>query len=116
MYSSTKHTIQLPVPPGQTDMAIELIRGMYQKAPSLSDFSHEQLLQLLMLADRFGVPKVQAAVLDVFKAVPVDQLEWETALALLDLPASCAEQESCKEVCHMGAKRLLQKLGDLEEV
>lgn len=114
--SSSKHSIELAVPSGQTDLAVQLIKCMYEKVPELSDMSHEQLLQLLMLADRFGVPKVQAAVLDAFKAVSVDQLEWDTALALLNLPASCAELEGCKEVSKVAVKKLLQKLGDLEQV
>lgn len=111
-----KHTIELPVPPGQTDIAVRLLKGMYQKAPSVSDLTQEQLLQLVLLADRFGVPKVQAAVLDEFKDVQEDQLSWDIAIALLDLPISCEAQPGYKRAVRKAEKKLLQKLGDLEVV
>eukprot|EP00878_Enallax_costatus_P018086 GHUV01019028.1.p1 GENE.GHUV01019028.1~~GHUV01019028.1.p1 ORF type:complete len:416 (+),score=156.88 GHUV01019028.1:497-1744(+) len=109
-------TVQLQVPPGQTDMAVRLISGMYQKAPQLSDLSQQQLIELLLLADRFGVPKVLTAVLELFKAVAVNELQWDTAVALLDLPDSCALQEEWKPVCDLAVSKLLQQLGDLEQV
>ena len=40
-----KHVVELPVPPGQTDIAERLIKAMYQRIPTLSDLSHQQLLQ-----------------------------------------------------------------------
>lgn len=114
--SSAKYTIQLPVPVDQTETAVRLIQSMYQKVPTVADLCPQQLLQLLLLADRFEVPKVQLAVLDAFSALSVDDLDWDTALALLDLPFSCAHQDGCKQVCDLATAKLLHMFGDLEEV
>eukprot|EP00878_Enallax_costatus_P030252 GHUV01032921.1.p1 GENE.GHUV01032921.1~~GHUV01032921.1.p1 ORF type:complete len:449 (+),score=143.81 GHUV01032921.1:362-1708(+) len=114
--SRHKHTLELIVPAGQTDIAVRLIKGMYQKQPDLSDLSQDQQLQLLLLADRFGVPKLQAAAATALKALSVDQLQWDTAIALLQLPDSCAQQEDCKQLCEPAVRKLLQQLGDLEQV
>uniref|UniRef100_A0A383W349 BACK domain-containing protein n=1 Tax=Tetradesmus obliquus TaxID=3088 RepID=A0A383W349_TETOB len=109
--------IVMPVPAGQEELAELLIKGMYQKQPSIAqDLNHEQLLQLMLLADRFEVPKVQAAVAAAFSAVQPQQLEWQTALQLLDLPPSCAQQAEFKAVQQLAVQRLQQQLGDLEEV
>lgn len=90
---------------------------MYQKQPTITEeLSHEQLLQLMLLADRFEVPKVQAAVAAAFSTVQPQQLEWQTALQLLDLPPSCAQQAEFKAVQQLAVQRLQQQLGDLEEV
>lgn len=55
---NAKDTVQLPVPPRQTDIAVRLIQAVYQQTAALSDLGQQQLLQLLTLADRFEVPKV----------------------------------------------------------
>ncbi|WIA41233.1 hypothetical protein OEZ86_004846 [Tetradesmus obliquus] len=48
----------LPVPAGQQELAELLVKGMYQAQPTITDgLSQLQLLQLMLLADRFGVPK-----------------------------------------------------------
>jgi hypothetical protein len=70
----------------------------------------------MLLADRFEVRKVQAAVATAFSAVQPQQLEWETTIQLLDLPSSCAEQEEFRAVQQLAVQRLQQQLGDLEEV
>jgi hypothetical protein len=113
--SSTKLEIQLPVPAGQLDLAQLLVKGMYQAQPTITkELSHSQLLQLLLLADRFEVPKVQAAVLGAFSAVTAAQLEYQTAQDLLCLPASCAQQQGVAAVQRLAVQRLQQDLGDLE--
>jgi hypothetical protein len=116
--SSTKLDIQLPVPAGQLDLAQLLVKGMYQAQPTVAkQLSHSQLLQLqllLLLADRFEVPKVQAAVLEAFSAVPAEQLEYQTAQDLLCLPDSCAQQPGVSAVQRLALQRLQQDLGDLE--
>jgi hypothetical protein len=91
--------------------------GIYQKQPTITEgLSHEQLLQLMLLADRFEVPKVQAAVATAFSGVQPQQLEWQTSLQLLDLPPSCSQQPEFKAVQQLAVQRLQQQLGDLEEV
>ncbi|KAF6262081.1 hypothetical protein COO60DRAFT_1636287 [Scenedesmus sp. NREL 46B-D3] len=90
---------------------------MYQAQPSITDgLSQQQLLQLMMLADRFEVPKVQAAVAAAFAAFPNEQLEWDIAMQILNLPPSCAQQPEFSELQELAAQLLLQQLGDLEEV
>lgn len=111
-----KYSIQLPVPTGQVDTAMRLIQCLYQKAPAVSDLNQQQLLQLLLLADRFEVPKVQAAVFHAIKALSVDKFEWDTALALLDLPFAPNDQPDHKQVVAAAEEKLLQQLGDLEMV
>jgi hypothetical protein len=113
--SSTKLEIQLPVPARQLDLAQLLVKGMYQAQPTVAEeLSHSQLLQLLLLSDRFEVPKVQAAVLAVFTAIQAEQLEWVTALELLDLPSSCAQQPEFAGIQQLAVQRLQQQVGDLE--
>lgn len=48
-----KKQIDVPVPAGQLDVGLQLLKGMYQATPDLSDLSQEQLLDLLLLADRW---------------------------------------------------------------
>jgi hypothetical protein len=70
----------------------------------------------MLLADRFEVPKVQAVAAAAFSRVELQQLQWNTALQLLDLPPSCAQQPEFKAVQQVAVQRLQQQLGDLEEV
>lgn len=116
--ANNKHIIQLPVPMGQISTAIRLIRGMYQPTPIYLSLSQQQLLQLLLLADRFEVPKVQVAVFEMLNLRSLFPLEWEIVVALLDLPSSISSfvHPSCKEVVAAAEKELLLKLGDLEAV
>jgi hypothetical protein len=91
--------------------------GIYQKQPTIAEgLSHAQLLHLMLLADRFEVPKMQAVVAAAFSTVELQQLEWDTALQLLDLPPSCAQQSEFKAVQQLAVQRLQQQLGDLEGV
>jgi hypothetical protein len=68
----------------------------------------------MLLADRYEVPKVHEAAYAAYLAVPVEQLEWQTALDVLDLPPSCAQQQGFAAVqCH-AVQRLQKELGDLD--
>lgn len=51
-----------------------------------------------------------------FKAISVEKLNWETALAILGLPDSCTKQKSFTDIVTMAADMLQQQLGDLETV
>jgi hypothetical protein len=98
-------------------LLLHLPAGIYQKQPTIAEgLSHSQLLQLMLLADRFEVPKVQAVVAAAFSTVDPQQLEWDAALQLLDLPPSCAQQPEFKAVQQKAVQRLQQQLGDLEQV
>jgi hypothetical protein len=49
---------------------------MYQAQPTIAgNLSQQQLLELMLLADRFEVPKVLAAAAAALVAVPADQLD-----------------------------------------
>jgi hypothetical protein len=87
---------------------------MYAAQPDISSCSQEQLLQLLLLADRYGVPKVAAAVTAAFASIPPADLQWNTLLALYALPPGCAELDACKSVFVTAGDKLQQELGDLE--
>jgi hypothetical protein len=50
------------LPAGQLAVGELLLKCMYAAQPDVRSCSQEQLLQLLLLADRYGVPKVLAAV------------------------------------------------------
>lgn len=104
------------VPAGQLQVEQLLLKAMYQNQPWLSDASHQQLLQLFVLADRYSVPTVMPAVAAAFKAVPIDNLAWETALAMLNVPESCAGQTAFKDVVAVAADKLQQQLVNLEQV
>ncbi|WIA20820.1 hypothetical protein OEZ85_005175 [Tetradesmus obliquus] len=87
--------IVMPVPAGQEELAELLIKGMYQKQPSIAqDLNHEQLLQLMLLADRFEVPKANThcPALKKYPAWGAEQrpasakqpvIEWQLPLSLV---------------------------------
>jgi hypothetical protein len=92
---------------------------MYQRHVTVtSDLTQQQLLHLMLLADRFEVPKMTAATAAAFKqhAAPPHYLEWPVVLQLLDLPPSCAGQPAFESVQRLAVARVQQLLGDLEEV
>jgi hypothetical protein len=113
LFSATQHTFHQA-----SDMLLcHRLAGMYQAEPTITDsLSQAQLLQLMLLADCFGCPKVVAVATAAFSAVTVQRLEWDTALQLLCLPRSCAQQQEFKALQVTAVKRLQQQLGDLEQV
>jgi hypothetical protein len=90
---------------------------MYQARPTITNnLNQQQLLQLMLLADRFAVRKVLSAAAAALVAVPADQFDWDTALQLLQLPWSCVLQPDFKAAHQLAVRRMIQKLGDLETV
>jgi hypothetical protein len=87
---------------------------MYAAQPDVTSCSQEQLLKLLLLADRYGVPKVLAAVTAAFASITPADLQWSTLLALYALPPGCADLDACKDVFAVAGDKLQQELGDLE--
>ncbi|KAF6262080.1 hypothetical protein COO60DRAFT_1458818 [Scenedesmus sp. NREL 46B-D3] len=82
-----------------------------------NDLTQQQLLQVLLLADRFEVPKVLAAVAaPLLHAMQSPDVDWDIVLQLLQLPSSCACQEPFSAMQQLAMQRLQQQLGDLEEV
>jgi hypothetical protein len=99
---------------GQLAVGELLVQNIYAAQPDISSCSQEQLLQLLLLADRYGVPKVLAAVTAAFASIPPADLQWSTLLALYALPPGCADLDACKSVFAVAGDKLQQELGDLE--
>jgi hypothetical protein len=101
---------------GQLELGELLVQGMYAAQPDVSSCSQEQLLQLLLLADRYGVPKVITAVSAAFASIPAAQLQWETVHAVYALPAGCFDLLSCQGLFEAICGKLQQEVGDLELV
>jgi hypothetical protein len=101
---------------GQLALGELLVKGIYAAQPDVSSCSQEELLQLLLLADQYGVPKVLAAVSAAFASIPTAQLQWETLHAAYALPAGCFDLESCRGLFAATREKLQQELGDLELV
>jgi hypothetical protein len=99
---------------GQLAVVELLVRCMYAAQPDVTTCSQEQLLQLLLLADRYGVPKVLAAVTAVFASIDPTDLQWEFVLTVHSLPAGCAALDACKGLFAAAGDKLQQELGDLE--
>jgi hypothetical protein len=89
---------------------------MYAAQPDLSACSQMQLLQQLLLADRYGVPKVLVAVAAAFASISPAELQWEAVHAVYALPAGSADMDSCKDVYAAVGEKLQAELGDLELV
>jgi hypothetical protein len=98
---------------GQLALGELLVKGMYGQ-PDVSSCSQEQLLQLLLLADRYGVPKMLAAVSAAFASIPTEYLQWETVHAIYALPPGCVDMDFCKGLFQATGNRLQHALGDLE--
>ncbi|WIA32899.1 hypothetical protein OEZ86_006070 [Tetradesmus obliquus] len=90
---------------------------MYQQQPDLRSTEQQAtLLQLLVLADKYAVPGAVAAVNRAFKETPVEQLLWETVVAVYELPAVYADNAAFADVYTAAADVLQHTLGDLELV
>jgi hypothetical protein len=111
---SSKPHIELPVPSGQLHLGRLLIKSMYEAQPALSAVSQDQLVQLIVLADRYEAPKVAAAAAAVIRELPIEDIEWDTVFTVYGLPAGSAGLEACKQLQKVAASKVQQELGDLE--
>jgi hypothetical protein len=75
-----------------------------------------QLLQLLLLSDRYQVPRVFSKVVAALQATCLLELEWSTVAGIYAFPAGCAEMLAFKPVFELAADKLQEELGDLELV
>uniref|UniRef100_A0A383W8I4 BACK domain-containing protein n=1 Tax=Tetradesmus obliquus TaxID=3088 RepID=A0A383W8I4_TETOB len=112
--SNGKLEICITTPPGQVEAGELLMQCMYAAQPDLSTCSQEQLLQLLLLADSYGVPKVIGAAAAAFDSIVSADLQWETVQARYALPPGCAELDACKPLFEAAGEKLQDELGDLE--
>jgi hypothetical protein len=99
---------------GQLELGELLLKAVYQSQPDLGTISQVQLLQLMALADRYGVSKVLIAAVATLQAVPQADLQWETVLGVYALPPGCTD--ACKPLMPAMQQQLQQELGDLELV
>jgi hypothetical protein len=111
--SSELPVVHIDVPPGQLEVGRQLLRCMYEQQPRLSSID-PQTLQLLLLADKYGVPAVMAAVAKAFSGASAEQLPWDVVTAVYSLPAAYAEHAALVEVHAAVADKLQHDLGDLE--
>jgi hypothetical protein len=108
--------LRLLVPPGQLDLGERLITTMYSSRPNLSDLTDEQLLQLAVLADCYGVSKVLTAAAAQLQKKGVHGMPLATAAAVFSLPEVCLELGSLSQLHKLAGDKLQQELGDLEVV
>lgn len=62
--SSARPQVELLVPPGQLAVGATLIKALYFTKPDLTQLSEQEKLQLIRLADSYGISKVVSAVID----------------------------------------------------
>jgi hypothetical protein len=95
-----------------------LLRCMYSAQPEqhLSSASQSQLLQLLLLADRYQAPRVFSKVIAALQDISLKDIAWSTVAGIYAFPAGCAEMTAFKPVFEMAANKVQTELGDLELV
>jgi hypothetical protein len=119
--------VVLHVPPGQLEIGRRLVRAMYEDAPSFSDLSIEQRVQLLRLADRYGAAKVAKAAAAAAIGIDVDyqpgeELAWATVRAAYPPPHPEEDSEEddapplAPALRQYAADALQELYGDLEGV
>jgi hypothetical protein len=108
--------VHIDVPAGQLEVGRELLRCMYEQQPKLCDMGVHTMLQLLLLADKYDVPAVMAAVGSAFSSKSVEQLPWDAVTAVHSLPAGYAENAGMVAVYAAACDKLQHELGDLELV
>jgi hypothetical protein len=113
--ASYQYSLQLLVAPGQLELGRRLITAMYSSSPDLSDLEAPQLLQLLTLAECYGVCKVITAAADQLHKLTVETMPLEVAAAVFGLPEGCLGLEQLSPVVHTALDKLQEELGDLEE-
>lgn len=109
--NGSRPEIILLVPAGQLHIGKALITAIYDQIPA--DLSQQQLLQLLVLAESYRISKISTAVVQAISSIGLEQLDWETVLAMEQLPA--AEPLYSPLIAPAEARRM-QLLGDLEMV
>ena len=114
--STGKPKVDLLVPPGQIAIGKALIKAMYEKQPDLSALSQQHQIQLLQLADAYSVHKVSLAACNSLSSIASEELEWTTATATFELPDSVKQLPSFPGLKAAAARRVMQKLEDLELV
>jgi hypothetical protein len=113
---SYQYSLQLLVPPGQLELGRRLVTAMYSSSPDLSDLEAPQLMQLVALAECYGVGRIITAAATQLRQLSVETMPLRTATAVFELPEACQALDAFKPVCKTAADKLQQELGDLEVV
>ena len=115
--NSRSSEIDLLVPRGQLSIGKALIKALYFPEPDLTSLTQQQQLQLLRLAESYGVFGVVHATMKALVACG-DMLEAEVAMAVFDLPGSCERLAFHKQLKSLAFKALglADVLWDLEDV
>jgi hypothetical protein len=87
---------------------------MYSSSPDLSDLEAPQLMQLVTLAESYGVGKVVADAAKQLYKLSKDSMPLDLAASVFELPEACLELKAIKKVQQAAADKLQQELGDLE--
>jgi hypothetical protein len=111
-----QYSLQLLVPPGQLELGRRLITAMYSSSPDLSDLEAPQLMQLVALAECYGVGKVVECAAAQLHKLTVQSMPFNIAASVFELPEACLQLEPVKKVQQAAADKLQQELGDLEVV
>jgi hypothetical protein len=98
------------------ELGRRLIIAMYSSRPDLSDLGARQLLQLVALAECYGVGKVVADAAGQLQKACVEAMPLDIAAAVFELPDACLELPAVEKVQQAAADKLQQELGDLEVV
>jgi hypothetical protein len=114
--SPYQYSLQLLVPPGQLELGRRLITAMYSSSPDLSNLEAPQLMQLVALAECYGVGKVVTAAAKQLQQLSVETMPLGTAAAVFEMPEACLGLEAFKGVQATAVDKLQQELGDLEVV
>jgi hypothetical protein len=114
--SPYQYSLQLLVPPGQLELGRRLITAMYSSSPDLSDLEAPQLMQLVTLAECYGVGKVVECAAAQLHKLTVKSMPLDIAASVFDLPEACLALEAVRPVQQAAADKLQQELGDLEVV
>jgi hypothetical protein len=89
---------------------------MYSSSPDLSDLEAPQLMQLVALAQRYGVVKVVAAAATQLRQLTIGTMPLATAAAVIESPEACRALGVLQPVYKTAASKLQHELGDLEVV
>uniref|UniRef100_A0A383WIC5 BACK domain-containing protein n=1 Tax=Tetradesmus obliquus TaxID=3088 RepID=A0A383WIC5_TETOB len=118
-WKSSDDSIQLEVPPGQLKAGQLLLQCMYDSPNfQLQQVPQQQLLELLLLADKYGASAVAAAAAAELGSKPAEQLEWQVVVRLFELQHHTAHGLALlpgyAAALAAGAVKLQAVLGDLE--
>lgn len=113
--SSSKPQLRMAVPAGRLELGQLLLKSMYQVKPDFADLQQELWLPLLVLADKYAVPKVITALCISFRDAYL-KLAWDTVAGFYSLPDVIRNSQQCQTIRDAVKNKLGLECGDLELV